>query len=245
MGFRMKEKRCPYCGTERVQRVCNIGGREVVLYVDNCDCVAKDFSERKVFQQKKLKREKIKSSYLAACFPRRQRGNRLKTIKSEHQSLLFDFCENFKPFKSKGFFFLGNVGNGKTTSMCSIGKELINKGFYKVYYGTMTDYLDRMQATYSENSKTDITELINEWSNADLILVDDFGRTKYTDKRLENTFQFFDKLYSSCTVFCVSANPEMLKKMKDIPDMQAILDRFNETLIKLPFLGQTKRKETK
>ena len=139
-------------------------------------------------------------------------------------------------------FLYGGVGNGKTTSASSIAKELVNKGYKKVYFFTMAEYLNKMQRTYSSKSEKEFDELMEEWFNADAIFIDDFGREKYSDKRLENVFLFFDGLYNNRTTYFIMANPENILRVKGIPEFEAIFDRFSETLEKVVFKAESMRK---
>ena len=107
----------------------------------------------------------------------------------------------------------------------------------------MAEYLNKMQATYKEGSKTTFDDLMQKWLEADAIFIDDFGREKYSDKRLENVFLFFDGLYNNCTTFFIMANPENVLRVKDIPEFEAIFDRFSETLEKVVFKADSMRKQ--
>lgn len=116
-------------------------------------------------------------------------------------------------------------------------------GYKNVYFFTMAEYLNKMQATYKEGSKTTFDDLMQKWLDADAIFIDDFGREKYSDKRLENVFLFFDGLYNNCTTFFIMANPENVLRVKDIPEFEAIFDRFSETLEKVVFKADSMRKQ--
>lgn len=107
----------------------------------------------------------------------------------------------------------------------------------------MAQYLNFMQETYAEESKISFSELTQKWFDADAIFIDDFGREKYTEKRLENVFQFFDGLYANRTTFFVISNPENMLRIKEIPEFEAIFDRFSETLEKVVFKGKSYRKQ--
>lgn len=232
-----EEHKCPYCGKPRYRKEGLFP-----VWVNSCTCI-EDMHNAKETRKKRIEKFKeLKNSYKQAGFTRRQLGHRLRNLTCEHKEKFAEWVENFKPRKSKGMFLYGGVGNGKTTSASSIAKELVNKGYKKVYFYTMAEYLNKMQRTYSAKSDKDFDELMQEWFNADAIFIDDFGREKYSDKRLENVFIFFDGLYNNLTTYFIMANPENILRVKGIPEFEAIFDRFSETLEKVVFKGESMRK---
>lgn len=234
------EHKCPYCGKPQYRK-----GSMFPVWVSTCTCI-EDMHNLEKTRKKRIENIKeLKKAYKKAGFTRRQLGHRLRNLTCEHKDKFIEWVENFKPRKSKGMFLYGGVGNGKTTSGSCIAKELVNKGYKKVYFYTMAEYLNKMQQTYSAKTKKDFDGLMKEWFNADAIFIDDFGREKYSDKRLENVFLFFDGLYNNCTTFFIMANPENILRVKGIPEFEAIFDRFSETLEKVVFKGESMRKTKK
>lgn len=237
-----KKEVCKYCGKERKQRTIGSGEHSIMIWVDDCTCVE---DKEKAEEQRKQNVARIKSlrkQYKLAGFTRKQLGKRLKNLTCEHKEEFIEWVKNFKPRKTKGMFLYGGVGNGKTTSGSSIAKELVNNGYQNVYFFTMAEYLNQMQNTYSDSTKIKFDDLMQKWFNADAVFIDDFGREKYSDKRLENVFLFFDGLYNNCTTFFIMANPENVLRVKSIPEFEAIFDRFSETLEKVVFKGDSLRK---
>lgn len=240
------EKRvCKYCGKPMEKKVIGKDEHTITLWVETCGCSeAREKAEEQ--RKKNLARFKaLRKQYKQAGFTRRQLGHRLRNLTCEHKEKFAEWVENFKPRKSKGMFLYGGVGNGKTTSGSCIAKELVNRGYKNVYFFTMAEYLNKMQNTYAEGSKISFEDLMQKWYDADAIFIDDFGREKYSDKRLENVFLFFDGLYNNCTTFFIMANPENVLRVKNIPEFEAIFDRFSETLEKVVFKADSMRKQSK
>lgn len=228
---------CPYCGKPRQKKEGMFP-----VWVATCTCIEDRQNAEETRKKRIEKFKELKKAYKQAGFTRRQLGHRLRNLTCEHKEKFAEWVENFKPRKSKGMFLYGGVGNGKTTSGSSIAKELVNMGYKKVYFYTMAEYLNKMQRTYSAKSEKDFDELMKEWFDADAIFIDDFGREKYSDKRLENVFIFFDGLYNNLTTYFIMANPENILRVKGIPEFEAIFDRFSETLEKVVFKGESMRK---
>lgn len=242
VGADEEKKVCKYCGKPKVKK--DYDGKFSV-WLDDCTCVEDREKAEKTRIRNFYRFKALRKQYIEAGFTRRQRGHRLRNLTCEHKKLFEKWVKDFQPRKTKGLFLYGGVGNGKTTSGSCIAKELVNKGYQNVYFYTMAEYLNKMQSTYSEGSKITFDELLHKWVNADAVFIDDFGREKYSDKRLENVFLFFDGLYNNCTTFFIMANPENILRVKNIPEFEAIFDRFSETLDKVVFEAESMRKAKK
>ena len=243
----LQDTNCQYCGSEKKPHDIVIQGEVIkTIYLYDCDCFEKEQKRleaikeeeaRKIaeFRNRVFKRFDLKSNYKQAGFTRKLRGKRLKKLTCEFVKEANIFINNFKPKQSKGLFLIGTAGNGKTTLAKCIGKELFSKG-YKIKTLNFTEYMNKLQLTYSSFNNLSFDGLLNEWtSECDLLIIDDFGREKYTEKRLENAFLFFDKIYNECTSYIITANPENITKLKDIPEFFALFDRLAETSTKLIF----------
>lgn len=235
---------CKYCGKPKEKKELPTveGRRPLTIWLSTCDCEEKE-EQRKANRVKRVARIKhLREVYKKCGFTRRQLGKRLKNLTCEHKDELLEWTRDFKPRKSKGMYLYGGVGNGKTTAGSSTAKELVSLGFEKVYFFTMAEYLNKMQQTYSAKSPISFDDLMQKWFDADAVFIDDFGREKYSEKRLENVFLFFDGLYSNCTTFFVISNPENMLRVKEIPEFEAIFDRFSETLDKVIFKKKSMRR---
>ena len=86
-----------------------------------------------------------------------------------------------------GLIITGNSGVGKTHLAASISNELIEKDIL-VLIGRLTSLLDMIKETFKDNSKSK-NELIDLFSNLDMIVIDDLGTEKISQWAL-------DKLYT-------------------------------------------------
>ena len=86
-----------------------------------------------------------------------------------------------------GLIITGNSGVGKTHLAASISNELIEKDIL-VLMGRLTSLLDMIKETFKDNSKSE-NELIDLFSNLDMIVIDDLGTEKISQWAL-------DKLYT-------------------------------------------------
>ena len=86
-----------------------------------------------------------------------------------------------------GLIITGNSGVGKTHLAASISNELLQKDIL-VLMGRLTSLLDMIKETFKDNSKSE-NELIDLFSNLDMIVIDDLGTEKISQWAL-------DKLYT-------------------------------------------------
>ncbi len=89
--------------------------------------------------------------------------------------------------QENGLIITGNSGVGKTHLVASISNELMEKGKI-VLMGRLTSLLDMIKETFKDNSKSE-NELIELFSNIDMVVIDDLGTEKISSWAL-------DKLYT-------------------------------------------------
>lgn len=89
--------------------------------------------------------------------------------------------------QENGLIITGNSGVGKTHLVASISNELREKDKL-VLMGRLTSLLDMIRETFKDNSKSE-NELIDLFSNIDMVVIDDLGTKKISSWAL-------DKLYT-------------------------------------------------
>ena len=89
--------------------------------------------------------------------------------------------------QENGLIITGNSGVGKTHLAASISNELIEKDKL-VLMGRLTSLLDMIKETFKDNSKSE-NELIELFSNVDMVVIDVLGTEKISSWAL-------DKLYT-------------------------------------------------
>lgn len=89
--------------------------------------------------------------------------------------------------QENGLIITGSSGVGKTHLVAAISNELIEKDKL-VLIGRLTSLLDMIKETFKDSSKSE-NELIELFSNADMVVIDDLGTEKISSWAL-------DKLYT-------------------------------------------------
>lgn len=236
------EHKCKYCGKPYIEK--NIKFKEFykTFYVADCDCEEKAQQQQeqilKNIEHKKVLRKKLKD----ATFPFDTMGKRLKTRTCENVEIAREYVANFRPRQRQGLYFVGSVGNAKTTLAVCIGKELIKQG-YKVKFIVFSQAIRKLQSTYGTKNPLEFMEQVEEFGKYDLLIFDDFGREAYKDRTLTDVADFVNYLYTNKNNVIITSNPEMVEKVKEIPDFDAMFDRFFQMTRRVNFKNSSYRRE--
>jgi len=162
--------------------------------------------------------------------------------KNEHIIACEKYVKDFDLKKSDGIAMIGKTGRGKSVAIACVCNALIKQG-YNCLFTTMSALLDKfIESCDFDNEIT--TESLYRWVREfDFVVLDDLGREKYTEKRLEIAFRIIDELINYQKVVAFSANPETLEKIYNIPEFDAIRDRLAMACrIKMLFKGDSYRR---
>jgi DNA replication protein DnaC len=239
-------RKCYYCEKEYVEYnivIKPLGINRTVL-VPDCECQEIEYKKQKKKEEqertKQILASKFENSLLTPFF---QEKDFCKLDKSEIKDKIIDYVNTFDRYKSTSIMFIGDVGTGKTTLLACACKELVFKG-HNCLFIKMSNLLDKFINACSFDNDDSSKKLKSWLLKFDFIVIDDFGREKYTEKRLEIAFDIIDDLLNYKKCIGITANPEMIAKLKRIPDFEAILDRLNEMCgIKHTFTGKSFRRD--
>lgn len=243
-------KKCEHCGKpyKDIKISVIMGGikREPQYFTEpDCNCLEQikkqeeEKRELESFERLKTKRlqELFNNSLITPYFKTKTFEN---LTNNENLERCKQYAREFNPETSKGIQMIGNIGTGKTTLLAAICNELLKNG-YKCLFTTLSDLLGKF-TNYSSNNAGNITDLLQWLTEFDFVCLDDIGRETYTDKRKEVAFQIIDTLLNYRVITAFTANPEMIEKLKQIPEMNAALDRLKEMCpIKYEFRGKSLR----
>ena len=235
-----KNKICPICKTPYVPKEIKVMNMATIIMVAACECekIAQETEEEKKRQELiKNNTERIFNNSLMSPFFREKTFDKLK--RNKNVEFCIKYAENFEPKKSKGLQFIGEVGTGKTTLLAAISNDLMYRG-YNCLFVTMSALLDDF-AQYSYEHRG-ISDLLNWLTKFDFVVLDDIGRETYTEKRIEFVFRIVDALMNSKVTTSISANPDMIEKLKLTKGMDATIDRLKVLCpISIQFKGKSYR----
>jgi DNA replication protein DnaC len=231
-------KKCQYCGKPYnwFEKTILNGAKHLKFQVPACDCLEKLEKEKEENEKKALKQERLNkrfdNSMITPFFKEKTfefmlLPENLAIYKNESDIIKCqEYAANFKSKVSPGIQMIGNVGRAKTTLLAAICNELISNNFCCLFT-TLSALLDKF-SSYSYNNSGDIVPLLNWITSFDFVVLDDIGRETYTEKRKETAFRIIDALLNYKVVTAFSANPDMIDKLKQIPECGAMLDRLRD-----------------
>jgi len=234
-------KTCPHCGSQYAWFNRKAGAIQVHVQVPTCNCqeeIEKKKEAARIAAAKKERLEKLFDNSMMTPFFLEKKFSCLK--ETEHFAICKKYAEEFNPKTSKGISMIGNVGTGKTTLLAAVCNNLMAKN-YACLFTTFSALIDRF-SKYSYENAGEIAPLLQWLTSFDFVVLDDIGRETYTDKRKEIAFRIVDALLNYKIPMAFTANPEMITKLKAIPDLKATLDRLKDTCsIQLQFTGNSLR----
>lgn len=187
----MKENICGKCNGTGWVSLKN-GEQE---FAQKCDCIRTDILLTKTGKANippKFLERKLEWAFLPdAANPSQSAAKKMA------QKFIDDY-----PALKKGLLFQGKAGRGKTTLLCAIGYELIEKKNVSVYYIDQNSLVREMRS--GEHMMTRdfslINRLIDKLADIDLLLFDELGTTgfdKLTPWIYENIYYIFNTRYNN------------------------------------------------
>ena len=98
--------------------------------------------------------------------------------------------KNITNADANGLIIMGESGVGKTHLAASIANKLIENDKI-VLMGRLTTLLDMIKETFKDNTKSE-NELIELYSNVDMIIIDDLGTEKISNWALEKLYTIIE-----------------------------------------------------
>ncbi|MFV9511824.1 ATP-binding protein [Tepidibacillus sp. LV47] len=191
--------------------------------------IAKNEAEaQKILAEERQKRldKLLSDSGLGKKF-RKRTFSTFKVTKDNHVALTAaqNFINEFP--NGKGLLLTGPVGTGKTHIAAAIANELI-KQFYTVIFRNVVDIISLIVSTYHQSEKT-ILEIINTFTKADLLIIDDLGKEKMTEHTSTVLYQIINKIYEDEKPIIITTNFTSEKLEQNLGERgNAIVSRLTE-----------------
>ena len=205
-----KLKKCEFCGKE-LQPIgldylyANIS--EDSIEYERCNCSkSKSYwieHDNKEYEKQKRKRIQniINTIYKQNYIGRKLQDKNLENFYFDSSNLYVkdvvnDYInKNKDTMKSDGLIIMGKSNIGKTHLAAAIANKLIEND-KTVLIDRLTNLLDRIRETYEDNTKSE-NELIEIYSNADMLIIDDLGTEKISNWALEKLYTIIQNRYEN------------------------------------------------
>lgn len=240
--YESKNKFCPICGRPYIRTVMQSStGNIIECDEPACECEKNERDRKEKEKMQKSRQEKIIKIFNNPLMDKLIQKTSFEGLEpTRNLEFCRDYAKQFQPDKSKGLQLVGSVGTGKTTLLAAICHDLMQRN-YTCLLITFSSLLD-IFSKYSFENAGNISYLLDWLVKIDFIALDDYGRENYTEKRIEFAFKIADKLMLHNKTISISANQDRINKLKEIPGMDATIDRV-KTLCPtlLEFKGESLR----
>lgn len=214
---------------------------EIYIHFEFCDYGAKEFVHKKFIRD--CQKAGIPSVYI---------GKTLADYDADKNNQSAVAYANVAT-KSRGAFFTGEVGTGKTFLASIIAQNFIREG-KSVKFGKVPDILNNFYSIYRGQSKLNEQDLLNELYTADLLVLDDFGLEKSTQFVGTTLCKILDARYNrlkSTTIITSNYSLSQIRDKLDAPvDSESgvvflngsrLYDRCIEICKTITFKGKSRR----
>ena len=197
-----------------------------------CPECSKVFEERHKKQAEEQRVRQIEASRIHrhenSQIPLRFKTRRLDNyvVENDGQARALGICRSYAeswPKVSKdgtGLIFSGKAGSGKTHLACSIAHEVIEQGG-NVQFATVAEVMRKIKSSFSKDAETTEQELINHFSNMQLLILDEVGMDYGTDFNKALIFEILNNRYENMLPTILLTNL----------DAQALVEYMGERLV--------------
>lgn len=203
-------KRCEFCGKE-LQPIgfdyLYVNISEDSIEYERCDCSKskeywKEIDNKEYEQQKRNRiRNIINTIYKQNYIGRKLQEMNLENFYFDSSNkyvldIVNDYInKNKDTMKADSLIIMGKSDAGKTHLAAAIANKLIENDKI-VLMERLTNLLDRIRETYENNTKSE-NELIEIYSNADMLIIDDLGTEKISNWALEKLYTIIQNRYEN------------------------------------------------
>ncbi|ADQ06103.1 AAA ATPase central domain protein [Caldicellulosiruptor hydrothermalis 108] len=238
-----REEVCPVCGSKLWTEVEIFGVIRKLPCA--CECQKQEYEKQQQLQEareKTLRLERLRSfSLMDKKFESCTFENfKIDSENEQFYRLAKNYCEQFEEMKKQnvGLLFYGPPGTGKTFLAFCIANYLIER-FYPVIAVSMIGFLAKLKQLYSLSSGEMEIEVLNNFKNADLIVLDDLGAESSTGWAVEKLYMLVDMRYRDEKPLIVTTNYG-LEELKEKLGIR-IFDRLIEMCCPVEIGGTSRR----
>ncbi len=166
-----------------------------------------------------------------------------------YQDCDFKTLKQAMKYHGKSFLFYGTAGMGKTYLAQSIHKfayhhnySQANENRFNIFKSNIfikaSDLFLKFRNSF-ENKEVSEIDMINKYSNADLLIIDDLGNNRITDYALENLHMIIDNRYEwdRTTVITTNLFPDEMEEVLG----SRIMSRLKSLCSFVEFEGKDRR----
>lgn len=205
-----KFKKCEFCGKELEPigldyLYVNISPESIEYQRCTCD-KSKEYWKEKDKQDAEEQKRKRFRNMIKVIYKQNYVGRKYQELNFENfiidlnnknaVKMANDYInKNKDKILSNGLIIMGESGVGKTHLAAAIANKLIENDKI-VLMGRLTTLLDLIKETFRDNAKSE-NELIELYSNVDMIIIDDLGTEKISSWALEKLYTIIQNRFEN------------------------------------------------
>lgn len=205
-----KFKKCEFCGKELEPigldyLYVNISPESIEYQRCTCDKSKEYWKEKDKQDAEEQKRKRFrnminviyKQNYVGRKYQELNFENFIIDLNNKNAvKMANDYInKNKDKILSNGLIIMGESGVGKTHLAAAIANKLIENDKI-VLMGRLTTLLDMIKETFRDNTKSE-NELIELYSNVDMIIIDDLGTEKISSWALEKLYTIIQNRFEN------------------------------------------------
>lgn len=205
-----KLKKCEFCGKELEPigldyLYVNISPESIEYQRCTCDKAKEYWNEKDKQDAEEQKRKRFrnminviyKQNYVERKYQELNFENFIIDLNNKNAvKMANDYInKNKDKILSNGLIIMGESGVGKTHLAAAIANKLIENDKI-VLMGRLTTLLDLIKETFRDNAKSE-NELIELYSNVDMIIIDDLGTEKISSWALEKLYTIIQNRFEN------------------------------------------------
>lgn len=203
---------CKRCGNQTTPKfIALLGWRQQ----DHCDpCGAIIAQEREKLEAEKHRETTIetylaRSGVMRGLLARMTVENFNPQLAGKAHEIAKEYAESFGRETTNGLMLYGKAGSGKTHLAVSIARHIIEKKQIQVRFARIVDLLSEIRKTFDNNEQyrtENESELIQRYTAAPLLIIDDLGAEKTTDWVRQILYQIIDERWIEQKPIIVTSN---------------------------------------
>lgn len=205
-----KIKKCEFCDKELKSigldyLYVNISPESIQYQRCTCDKAKEYWNEKDKQDAEEQKRKRFKNminviykqNYVGRKYQKLNFENFIIDLNNKNAVKMANdyIIKNKDKILSNGLIIMGESGIGKTHLAAAIANKLIENDKI-VLMGRLTTLLDMIKETFRDNTKSE-NELIELYSNVDMIIIDDLGTEKISSWALEKLYTIIQNRFEN------------------------------------------------
>ena len=157
------------------------------------------------YQEAENKMKRLEKAFKLAKIPQQYRNKTFSDYKVSADNV--QAVKAAKEFVAKGtggLFFFGDPGTGKTFLASIVTQEFL-KSNKSVIFGDVPTLLEILRSSF-EDKNTKITDLMDDLSTVDLLVLDDLGTENPTEWAVERIYSIINQRYNAEKPVIVTSN---------------------------------------